>query len=103
MEEKTTTTCSKCHEALDTAGYPRWCRRCRAKYKREYEETRDRQADVQAYLRGAAAFKADVLAVLRSKPAAGLLTIGDFARWLSEHPAPDYTPAITEIESPPVA
>ncbi len=33
----TTENCSKCEEALDTVGYPKWCKACRAKYKREYE------------------------------------------------------------------
>lgn len=32
--------CSKCEEPLDTTGYPKWCKSCRAKHRREYEEVR---------------------------------------------------------------
>ncbi len=34
--------CSKCQEPLDTAGYPKWCKSCRAKYKRGYEDAKEK-------------------------------------------------------------
>lgn len=34
-------SCSKCEDALDTTGYPKWCKGCRAKYKRDYDKTKE--------------------------------------------------------------
>ncbi len=33
--------CSKCKGGLDTEGYPRWCKGCRAKYQKDWKQTRE--------------------------------------------------------------
>lgn len=44
--------CSKCDGALDTEGYPLWCKKCRATYKREYEALRLNEAEARGFAAG---------------------------------------------------
>jgi hypothetical protein len=66
MTEPTTTsaadtptpaTCSKCDGALDTEGYPKWCKACRAKHRREYESTRKEMSESRGYAAGVSAMR----------------------------------------------
>ncbi len=50
-------TCSKCDKALDTTGYPLWCRSCRAANKREYENTRREMQESRGYAAGVTAMR----------------------------------------------
>ena len=56
-----TETCSRCPNTLDTTGYPRWCKDCRAKYQKEYHRIKEAMAEGKGFAGGAAAMK-DVLA-----------------------------------------
>jgi len=47
--------CSKCKEALDTEGTPKWCKKCRSAYQREYQDSREGRAEAKGYARGFAA------------------------------------------------
>lgn len=57
MDTLETRSCSKCGGQLDTTGTPLWCRKCRAAYKREYEETRQLQTSARSFAAGVAATK----------------------------------------------
>lgn len=54
--------CSKCEKDLDSTGFPHWCRKCRATYKREYEAQRDEMSETRGYAAGISAMR-DFLAV----------------------------------------
>ena len=49
--------CSKCSAELDTAGFPKWCKACRAKYKREYEGLKKEMAETRGYSAGISAMR----------------------------------------------
>lgn len=49
--------CSKCEKPLDAEGYPRWCKACRAKYRREYNELRDTLDGARSFSAGAEAMR----------------------------------------------
>ncbi len=44
--------CSKCEAALDTEGYPRWCKKCRATHRREYEATKKEMGETRGFAAG---------------------------------------------------
>lgn len=50
--------CSKCEGNLDTAGFPKWCRKCRAAYKREYEALKSDMAETRGFAAGVSAMRA---------------------------------------------
>lgn len=50
--------CSRCEKALDTTGYPRWCKSCRAKNRREYESLRKQLAETRGFSAGSNAMRA---------------------------------------------
>lgn len=52
-----TMQCSKCDGVLDTTGTPKWCRACRAKYKREYEATVKEMTESRGYAAGVSAMR----------------------------------------------
>ena len=52
---KTDLKCSRCEADIDTTGSPRWCKKCRAKYQREYQALRVEMVNGRAHAAGAAA------------------------------------------------
>lgn len=50
-------SCSKCEKALDTDGYPKWCKACRARYRREYESTKEEMTETRGYAAGCSAMR----------------------------------------------
>ena len=50
-------TCSRCSKELDTSGYPRWCKACRAAYKREYESLRTQMGEGRGFAAGVTAMR----------------------------------------------
>ncbi len=57
---ETAAECSKCEGVLDTTGYPKWCKSCRAKNKREYEATKKEMSETRGFAAGVSAAKAFV-------------------------------------------
>ena len=55
-----TETCSKCEETLDTTGYPKWCKKCRAANQREYSRTVKEMSETRGFAAGVSAAKAFV-------------------------------------------
>lgn len=53
----TATPCSKCGAALDTDGSPKWCKACRARYKREYEDLRLEKHEKSGFSKGVRAMR----------------------------------------------
>ena len=86
-----TESCSKCLSSLDTDGYPKWCKSCRAKYRREYEVTRDEMMRAAAFQDGVRATREYLIGeIARRGTAQMLLSALDIARWISEFPAPRF-------------
>ena len=52
-----TEKCSRCEKALDTSGYPKWCKTCRAAYKREYEALRTQMGEGRGFAAGVVAMR----------------------------------------------
>lgn len=50
--------CSKCGSAIDTTGYPVWCKACRAKYQKDYKAARAEMTESRGYAAGIAAMRA---------------------------------------------
>jgi hypothetical protein len=82
--------CGKCGDNLDTTGYPLWCKSCRAKYKREYEETKSGMVEHSAYLRGADAMRAKLLEEISKQHPMGQVTVGSVAAWIAETKRPEF-------------
>ncbi len=49
--------CGRCTEELDTEGSPRWCKKCRAKYQREYQGLRKEMSETRGYAAGCSAMR----------------------------------------------
>lgn len=56
-DAQTPATCTKCTGPLDTEGYPKWCKACRAKHRREYEATKKEMSETRGYAAGVSAMK----------------------------------------------
>jgi hypothetical protein len=50
-------TCSKCDGALDTTGYPHWCKRCQNAYRKEYGATKNEMQETRGYAAGVSAMR----------------------------------------------
>jgi len=83
MSEETTVTaeCSKCEGVLDTTAYPRWCRKCRAEHKREYERTKKEMSETRGFAAGASAMQA-ALAARVSSLGNGKFSGLQLSRWI---------------------
>jgi hypothetical protein len=44
--------CSKCDKKLDTEGTPRWCKKCRADYQREYQSLKKEMSETRGVAAG---------------------------------------------------
>lgn len=49
--------CSKCDKALDSSGFPHWCKKCRATYRREYDALRKEMSETRGYAAGLSAMR----------------------------------------------
>ena len=49
--------CTKCGGVLDTENYPRWCKACRAKHRREYEATKAEMTESRGFAGGCSAMR----------------------------------------------
>ncbi len=49
--------CSRCESELDTEGTPRWCKKCRAKYQREYQALRKEMGESRGFAAGCSAMR----------------------------------------------
>lgn len=50
-------SCSKCTGVLDTDGSPKWCKSCRAKYQREYNELKVEKSEKAGWHKGVRAMR----------------------------------------------
>lgn len=82
-----TSKCSKCGEERDTAGYPKWCRACRAKYKRDYEEIVKTMDKGNGFGQGVAAMR-ELLATEFEKFGLGRFTGDEIATLIRQAPGP---------------
>jgi hypothetical protein len=56
-DNENATECSKCHGALDTTDYPRWCKACRNKYRQETRPLGKKIARSAGFAAGAEAMR----------------------------------------------
>jgi len=75
--------CSRCSDALDTAGKPRWCKKCRAKYQKEYQELRQDAAENNGFQSGCRCMQAATAAYFRQYPSA-VFTGAEIAHMISK-------------------
>lgn len=68
------TVCSKCDGALDTEGYPRWCKKCRAAHRREYEATKKEMSESRGFAAGMSAMREYLATNFRQYGSAGSFT-----------------------------
>ena len=87
METTEAPLCSKCSSQLDTEGYPRWCKNCRATYKREYEALKADRASGKGFLRGIEALR-ETLAGEFERLGSGNFTAYEVAHLIRQTPAP---------------
>lgn len=81
--------CNKCSAPIDTTGYPKWCKACRAKYKREYTDTVEAMTAARAFNQGVDAFR-ETLAMEFARHGKAPLT-GTQVSWIiSNSPRPTY-------------
>ena len=49
---RTDLKCSRCEGELDTEGYPKWCKKCKAKWQREYQSLKKEMGERHGYTSG---------------------------------------------------
>ncbi len=68
-------SCGKCTGALDTEGYPKWCKACRAKYHREYQReylnSKKQMTESKSFAEGVTAMRVYLAENFRRYGAAG--------------------------------
>lgn len=82
------TTCSLCDAALDTTGYPLWCKECRTKRKRALKEAHAQMATGKGFAAGAEQLRAAQIAKLNEMSSWATLEVSDVISWIREFPAP---------------
>ena len=80
--------CSRCEAVLDTEGTPHWCKACRAKYMREYQDLKKQMAAGKGFVAGAETMRNSLLEKLVAMPPIGLTNFAEMARWIREFPTP---------------
>lgn len=81
--------CSKCGLDLDTDGTPKWCKKCRATYQREYNATKEGRAEAAGFARGVMATKG-VLASEFSRLGNGQWSGYEIANLIARAPGPKF-------------
>ena len=82
------TMCSKCESSeVESDGYPRWCNRCKASYKREYEATKAGRAEKKGFAAGVTAMR-EVLSDEFEKLGSGRFAAFEVARLIQNAPGP---------------
>ncbi len=49
--------CSRCDQPLDTTGFPRWCKACQTKYRKELAATKREMQESRGYAAGVSAMR----------------------------------------------
>lgn len=82
-----TAKCSKCSGPLDTDRYPRWCRKCKAQYQREYQALKRDMTESRGYADGVADMRAH-LAQKFEGLGGGTFSGTDAAQWVRNEAGP---------------
>lgn len=80
-------TCSKCSSDLDTQGYPKWCKGCRAKYQKEYVAVKATMETEQAYVRGIETMREHLAGEFAKHPRVTFSGV-EVAGWITRAPRP---------------
>lgn len=81
--------CSKCENSLDTTGSPKWCRACRAKYKREYDATVKDMTESRGFCAGITAMRQYLAERFRSYGTQGAFTGSEIAGIIMQAKGPE--------------
>lgn len=76
-----------CGKPLDTAGYPLWCRKCQASYRRDYTAQKKQMAETRGFAAGCSAMRS---ALVMEFERMGRQNVNAFqiARWLRSYEMP---------------
>ncbi len=90
--------CSRCEEALDTTGFPRWCKACQNKYRRELNATRKQMQETRGYAAGVSAMRAHLVKLFNDIRGGGTFTTAEVAYYIQQCRGPfdDAKPAKLE-------
>ncbi len=94
-------TCSRCEKPLDSTGYPQWCMKCRAAYKKEYSRTQKDMTETRGFASGISACKEFLAQEFERRIAGSPLTGFDVARFIRTSHGPDVVDR--KNENPPIA
>jgi hypothetical protein len=96
---ETAVVCTKCGANLDTEGYPKWCKSCRSKYRREYDATKETMIEQQAFARGARAMQSQLMVEAFKAHPGGFVVWGQVQSWIASQPTPAYSDQAKATES----
>ena len=83
-----TPSCSRCEKPLDTTGYPKWCKACRAKNQREYQRTLKDMGESRGYAAGLSAMRSFIGDELAARGTMRL-PCHELARWVRNCKGPE--------------
>lgn len=83
-----TEPCSKCNSPLDTTGYPKWCKSCRAAHKREYEATKKEMQESRGFAAGQSAMRSYLVQQFARYGTQGAFTGYEIARMIQNCKGP---------------
>jgi len=86
--DSTTELCTKCGQARDTIGYPKWCKACRSTYKREYAELKEGMSETRGYSAGISAMR-DCAAREFDRLGSGSFAAFEVAALIRQMPGPE--------------
>jgi hypothetical protein len=81
--------CSKCEAPLDTAGYPLWCKQCRAANMREYTATKKQMQESRGFAAGVSAMRDYLAGRFREYGTQGSFTGNEVAHFISQSHGPN--------------
>lgn len=91
--------CSQCKvNDLDTSGYPKWCKSCRARWQREQKVLKGNLAVMRGYARGVREMR-ELLALKFSELGSGSFNGLEIAHLISAFAGPEFEVELPEDDS----
>ena len=92
-------TCTRCGKEDAASGTPRWCKKCRAEYQRDYQDTVREMANKKGFAEGARAYREMVVSKLRKVRPDAQMSVGELIAWLRREPLPNESDAVGDGKS----
>lgn len=77
-----------CGKALDTTGYPLWCKACRSKHRNGYNATVKEMSETRGFATGITAMR-EHIAVELAKRGPGMYSAVELLRWVRTCKGPE--------------